>query len=141
MHGRDERQAPAPRHGLARTVTGNAPARGAFGRPALLCLLLGGGWLGDANSATTQRYHRTVLQGLTMAPNNLGGELNPLLCRDIRQTQESGVRNLIEIDEVAKVGVDCYQDPALGLREFQQSPVPWVLAERASFEDVVPLLA
>ena len=75
-----------------------------------------------------------------MVQDDLGEKSDTLLRRDIRKAQESGVRNLIEIDQLAKVGVDGYQNPAFGLREFQQGPVPRILTEFASFKDIVPFV-
>jgi len=75
-----------------------------------------------------------------MVKDDLGEKGDTLFRGDIREAQEPGVRNLIEIDQLAKVGVDGYQDPVLGLRECQQGPVPGILAEFASLKDIVPIV-
>ena len=97
--------------------------------------------MGNANSPTAQRDHRAVLECLPVVMDNLGDEGNTLLGGHIREAQESCVRDFTEIDQLAKVSVDGNQHPVLGLRNLQQDPVPGILAERASFEDIVPLLS
>ncbi len=96
--------------------------------------------MGDANPLAPHRDHGTIFQSLSMVKDDLREKIDTLLCGDIRKAQEAGVRNLIEVDELAKVGVNGHQNPALGLREFQQGPVPGILAELASFKDIMPLV-
>ena len=93
--------------------------------------------MGDANSPTAQRYHRAVFQCPPMVLDDLGDEGNTLRSGHIRQTQESGVRDFTEKDQLAKVSVDGNQNSVLGLREFEQCHVPGILTQRASFEDIV----
>ncbi len=97
--------------------------------------------MGDANSPTAQRDHRVVFQRLSMLPDDLGDEGDPLVCGDIRQAQEPGVGDFPEVDQFAEISVDGNENPVFGLRKFQQCPVPWILTQRASFTDIVPLLA
>ncbi len=95
--------------------------------------------MGDANSPTTQRDHRAVFQCPPMVLDDLGDEGDTVLRKHIRQAHEACVRDFTEIDQLAKVSVDGNQNPVLGLRELQQGRVPRILAEHASFENIVPL--
>ena len=93
----------------------------------------------DTNSATTQRDHRAVFQCPPVVLDDLGDEGDTVLRGHIRQTQEPGMGDFTEIDQLAEVSVDGNQNPVLGLRELQQGRVAGILSKRASFEDIVPL--
>ena len=66
---------------------------------------------------------------------------NAPISRNIRQAHEPRVRDIVQVDQLTKVGVDRDQDPAFRQREFQQSPVPGVRPERARLNDIVPVRA
>ena len=97
--------------------------------------------MGDANSPAAHRYHRAVFQGLEMVTDDLGEESDTLLRRDIRQAHQSSGWDLIEIDELAEVGVDGNQNPALGLGELQQGSIPGILAEFTSIKNIVSVVS
>lgn len=48
--------------------------------------------------------------------------------------------DIVEVDQLAEVRVDRDRDAFLGLRQFEQSPVAGIRAERASFKHVVLVL-
>ena len=97
--------------------------------------------MGDANSPAPQRHHSAVFQCLSLVKHDFGKESNTLLGGDIRQAQQSGMRDLIEIDQLAKVGIEGNQNPALGLRELQQGSVPGILAKFTSIKNIVSVVS
>ena len=100
------------------------------------------GWrVGDANSPSAQRHHRVVFQCLPVMTHDFGDERNTLLRGDVRQAHQSSVRDPVEVDELAEVGVDGNQNPVLGLGAFEQCSVPGIRAERTSFKDIMPLVS
>ena len=66
---------------------------------------------------------------ITVPFNDLGHDRNALFRRNIREAHKAGVRDVVEVDQLAEVGVYRDQDSACGLRGFQKGPVSGVRAE------------
>ena len=76
-----------------------------------------------------------------MAFDQLGHQCNTPLRRDIREADESRMRDIVQKDEFTEIGVDGHQYPIFGIRAFEQRPIARVGTKRASFENIVSLLA
>lgn len=72
-----------------------------------------------------------------MSLDDLQHERDSPLSRDIRQAHQAGVRYIVQIDQLAKVGVDRHHHSTQGLGQFQQRSVAGVRAQCASLKNVV----
>ena len=76
-----------------------------------------------------------------MAFDQLGHQCNTLIRRNVREADESRMRDIVQKDELPEIGVDGYQNPVFGIRTFEQRPIARVATQFASFENIVSLLA
>ena len=83
----------------------------------------------------------TVIQCLAVTADYCGNQYDSLLRRNVGQAHQSGVRDVVQVNEFPKVSVDRNQDPVSRFRNFQQGPVPGIRAERSSFEHVMSIVA
>jgi len=54
-----------------------------------------------------------------MTVNHCGQQGDTRFRRNVRQSNQSGVRHIVAVDQFAKVGVYGYQDAAFGYGNFQ----------------------
>ena len=76
-----------------------------------------------------------------MAFDQLGHQCNTPIRRNIREADEFRMRDIVQKDELPKIGVDDYQNPVFGIRTFEQRPIARVGTKLTSFENIVSLFA
>ena len=76
-----------------------------------------------------------------MTSDDLGHDGNALLCRNIREAHEACVRDIVEVDQLAGVGIYRDQDSPCRLRELEEGPVSGVRAEKAGFKYIMAAIA
>ena len=74
-----------------------------------------------------------------MMINDRRHKRNALFRRHVGQTNQAGVGEVMQIDQLSKVGIDCDQDSVFRCGQLQQSPIPGISAQRSGFQDVMPL--
>lgn len=74
-----------------------------------------------------------------MAFDQLGSDVDALLRRNIRKSDETRVWNTVQMDELPEVRVDCDENPALGFGPLQQRPVTRIGAKFSGFDHIVTL--
>lgn len=89
--------------------------------------------------AAADRHHGTLLHVVVVMRDEIRHQGNALLRRNIWQAHDTGVRTVVQIDQLTEVGVDRDQDPASRFCQMEQSQVPGIGAERASLDDIVPV--
>ena len=76
-----------------------------------------------------------------MAFDQLGHQCDTSLGRNIREADESRMREIVQKYELAEIGVDGHQNPVFGIRMSEQRPIARIGTKLASFENIVPLFA
>ena len=76
-----------------------------------------------------------------MAFDQLGHQCDTSPGRNIREANESRMREIVQKYEIAEVGVDGHQNPVLGIRTSEQRRIARIGTKFASFENIVPLFA
>ena len=76
-----------------------------------------------------------------MAFDQLGHQCNTPIRRNIREADKSRMRHIVQKDELPEICVNSHQNPAFGIRAFEQHPITRIATELASFENIVLLLA
>ena len=74
-----------------------------------------------------------------MSLNHVGYERDALPRRDVRQANQTGVLEALDVHEFSEIGVDRDQNPALGARASEQHPIARIGAELAGLDDVMTL--
>ena len=82
---------------------------------------------------------RSLFQCLAMMINDRGHQRNTSFRRYVGQAHQAGVGEVMQIDQLSKVGIDCDQDSVFRCGQLQQSPIPGISAQRSGFQDVMPL--
>lgn len=59
----------------------------------------------DSDPLTAYRYHGSRFQGMSMPFEDFGRQCDASFGRDVRQPDQSGVRLVVHVDQLAKVGV------------------------------------
>ena len=70
-----------------------------------------------------------------------GDQCYALLGWHVRQPNESGVCDIVQVDQLPKVGVYCNQDPVRRFCQFQQGLVARVRAQGPSLDHVICVVA
>ena len=76
-----------------------------------------------------------------MAVDQPAQQCNTPLRRYIREADEFRTRDIVQKYELPEIGVDGHQNPVFGVCTFEQRRIARVRTKRASFENVVALLA
>ena len=74
-----------------------------------------------------------------MMINDRGHQRNTSFRRYVGQAHQASVGEVMQIDQLSKVGIDCDQDSAFRCGQLQQSPIPRVSTQRPGFQNVMPL--
>ena len=82
---------------------------------------------------------RSLSQCLAMTINDRGHQRNTSFRRYVGQAHQASVGEVMQIDQLSKVGIDCDQDSVFRCGQLQQSPIPGISAQRSGFQDVMPL--
>ena len=69
--------------------------------------------------------------------DDFGSQRYPLFGWDIRQPNQSGVRQVVQVDQLSEVGIYSNQYPVRRFRQFQQGPVPGIRAQGARLDHIM----
>ena len=73
--------------------------------------------------------------------DHLAQQRDPLLCRNVRKSNQPRMRNPFLVDELPEIGIDRYKYPAFGLCKFQQRTISGIWTEKTCFECIKPCIA
>ncbi len=76
-----------------------------------------------------------------MSPDDFSHQRNALVCRNVGKTNKSRMANTPQMDELAEIGVDRYEDPIFRFRVFQESRIAGIGTKFARFDDIMRPLA
>jgi hypothetical protein len=71
--------------------------------------------------------------------NDRGHQRNTSFRRYVGQAHQASVGEVMQIDQLSKVGIDCDQDSVFRCGQLQQSPIPGISTQRPGFQNVMPL--
>ncbi len=69
-----------------------------------------------------------------MSFDQFGGQRDTLLRRNVRESNKPRMWNVMQIDELPEVGVDCDKNSPFGLGPFQQRPIPRIGTEFSTLD-------
>ena len=94
-----------------------------------------------AHTAAPYSDYSLISHVFTMRFDHFCYQSDALLSWHIGESHQARMHTVVQVDEFPEVTVDGEQYPAFGFSTLQQRPVPRVVSEFSSFENVVPTTA